>query len=236
MSQNPKAGALIAVVGADGSGKTRLARELAVWAAGERPARCCYLGIGSGRLREIIGRFRPAGRWLEGRISNARKTKERSLGGLAAAGLFLATAIRLARFRRAQRLRRRGWAVVADRYPQDEVAGTFDGPLLQDARPGGWLAARLAAAERHIFRRLVASPPDLVIKLAVDVGTALARKPGHRRAAIEKKIAVMANLSYKGARIAELDARSPFETVFGEARGLAADVFGLEREWPPESS
>ncbi len=228
MTTNLNSGALIAVVGADGSGKTKLVRELVSWVAGERPARRCYLGIGSGRLREIVGRFRPAGRWLEGRISSARKTNERSLGGLAALGLFLGSCIRLARFLRAQRLRRRGWAVVTDRYPQDETAGSFDGPLLRDSNPAGWLAARLAAAERDIFRRLVASPPDLVIKLAVDVDTALARKPGHRRTSIEKKIAVMADLGYKGARIAELDARRPFETVLAEARALAADVFGLE--------
>ena len=45
---------LIAIIGADGSGKTTLAKDLAAEIARERPAEYVYLGLGSGPIGHKI--------------------------------------------------------------------------------------------------------------------------------------------------------------------------------------
>jgi hypothetical protein len=55
--------------------------------------------------------------------------------------------------------------------------------------------------------------PTLVIRINIDIETALARKPDHARDLLEKKIAVTPILTFAGAPVVELDGREPFATV-----------------------
>jgi hypothetical protein len=66
--------------------------------------------------------------------------------------------------------------------------------------------------------------PDLVIRLNVDVETALARKPDHGADLLEAKVAVTPLLKFNGARIVDLDATMPYAEELALAKKAIADV------------
>jgi hypothetical protein len=100
--------------------------------------------------------------------------------------------------------------VITDRYPQVEVPGFYDGPGLSAARPDSWMVAKLAARERAVYDWMASFVPTHVIRLNIDVETALQRKPDHARALIEKKVAATPKLTFNGAPITDLDARMDY--------------------------
>lgn len=227
----PGEGALIALVGADGSGKSTLADMLAETIGRHRKARGCYLGLGSADIRDRIAGFGAPGEYIAAklvkRVDQSRDKDQKIPGAFTALGMYGFSRLRLSRFKRARRLRRQGFIVITDRYPQTEVPGIYDGPLLSAARAEGFIVRMLAAAERRIYERMVADRPDLLIKLVIDAETALRRKPDHRRCDIEVKVAVTGKLTFGGAKIVEIDAGRPLEQVFGELERIVLPALGI---------
>jgi thymidylate kinase len=216
---------LIAIVGADGSGKSTLAADLvAELRAGGRRVELCYLGLGTGDLGNRIKRWPLIGRALAGllgrKADQARDRSARIPGLPTALVIYRLSQVRARRFRRVLALRRAGVTVLTDRYPQTEVPALFEGPGLSAARAESAAIRRLAARERALYEWMASYVPDLVIRLNVDVETALARKPDHERALIERKVAVVGQLGFNGARIVDLDATRPYAEV--KAAALAA--------------
>jgi hypothetical protein len=82
------------------------------------------------------------------------------------------------KLRGALRARNSGMVVICDRYPQCQVMGFNDGPLLSDwlDRPDGLLRA-VAQWEFTPYHWSEIYPPDLVIKLDVSPEIAIRRKP-----------------------------------------------------------
>ena len=68
--------------------------------------------------------------------------------------------------------------------------------------------------------------PDLVIRLNVDVETALVRKPDHGVDLLKAKVAVTPFLKFNGARIIDLDATMPYAEELAAAQKAVADVLG----------
>jgi thymidylate kinase len=206
---------IIAVVGCDGSGKSTLAADLLAHVKRSRPADTVYLGLGSGAMGNRIKAWPIIGplleRILSSRASRARDPKDKIPGIATAFVLYRLSLRRKAQFDRLLAMRERGITVVTDRYPQVEVPGFYDGPGLSAARAEGWVIQKLAAKERAIYERMAAYVPTLVIRLNIDVETALARKPDHARALIERKVAVTPSLKFNGATIVDLDATMPYD-------------------------
>ena len=107
--------------------------------------------------------------------------------------------------------------VVTDRYPQIEVAGFYDGPGLSAARAGNRVVGWLAARERWMYVWMAGHRPTLVIRLDIDLPTAVARKPDHDQALLARKIAATSQLRFQGATIVDLDARAPYAQVREQA-------------------
>ena len=229
---SPNRGALIAMVGADGSGKSTLAKMLAEEIGRHRRARAIYLGLGSADMRDRIAALPvigpPFAAHLVRRADQARDREQRIPGVTTALVMIVLSRMRFRRYRRAHRARARGYVVVSDRYPQTEVPGIFDGPLLSAARPGNAVVHFLANAERRIYERMASVPPDLVIKLHVSVETSLRRKPDHRRRDVEAKVAVTRSLNFAGAACVDVDADRPLEAVFEEIVGLVLPALGID--------
>ncbi|MCJ2182664.1 hypothetical protein MTR62_08175 [Novosphingobium sp. 1949] len=205
----------VALVGCDGSGKSTLAHDLVARLGQHAPTTSVYLGLGTGELGRRLARMPVigplVGRFFTRKAAGVHDNPEGRLPGPATALVMLGFSLaRRHRFRRVAALRGRGIQVVTDRYPQAEVAGAFDGPGLAWTRKGATLSEALARRERAIYQAMAALPPTLVIRLNVDIDTALARKPDHDRALLEKKVAVMAKLTFGGARIVEVDATRPY--------------------------
>ena len=222
----------LALIGCDGAGKSTLAADLTKRLNRLAPTRSVYLGLGTGDLGRRIGQlpvFGPiAERFLSGKAKKAHDAPGKRLPGLAtASAMFGFSLLRLRRFRQVLAYRERGIQVVTDRYPQAEVAGTFDGPGLAWTRKGSPLVEKIAMRERALYEDMSAYQPTLVIRLNVDADTALARKGDHERAQLERKLAVIPTLLFGGAPIVDIDATRPYQDVLATVLDVAAR-YGLQ--------
>jgi hypothetical protein len=205
---------LIAVVGSDGSGKSTLAADILAHIRKSRPAEMGYLGLGSGEQGRAIGRWpligAPLQRYLEG-VADTLRDPHSTIPGMPAARY----AMRRSRKRRARfdallERRREGVTIVTDRYPQLEVPGLHDGPILA-GKPSSDAVAELQQRERALYAGMAIWVPTLVIRLNVDVDTVMARKPDHSRKLIERKVETVPLLKFNGAPIFDLDATMPYD-------------------------
>ena len=205
---------LIAVVGSDGSGKSTLSADLLAHVQKTRRAESGYLGLGSGEQGRRIGRWPvigpPLHRFLDGIADRLREPGEPIPGLLAARYALNKSKKRRAKFESLLGARRAGIAIVTDRYPQLEVPGLHDGPILAGRAPNAHLTA-MQAEERALYAEMAAYVPTLVIRLHVDVDTVMARKPDHDRALITRKVETVPLLTFNGAPIVDIDATIPYE-------------------------
>lgn len=224
----PALAPLVAIIGADGSGKSTLAADLAAAFLRERPTAHVYLGLGSGPLGQRIAAFPVIGRLLgpilEKKAGRTRDPKDMIPGLMTALVVYRFSLQRKKRFDAMMDLRRRGVFVITDRYPQTEVPGFYDGPGLSAARAGSWVVRWLAAREAKLYAEMAAHRPTLVLRLSIDLESALARKPDHGRALVEQKIAVTPQLTFGGARIEEIDATMDYAAERALARKLIDQV------------
>lgn len=205
---------LIAVVGSDGSGKSTLSADLLVHIQRTRAAESGYLGLGSGEQGRRIGRWPiigpPLHRFLDGIADRLREPGEPIPGLIAARYALNKSKKRRAKFDALIEQRRAGKVIVTDRYPQLEVPGLHDGPILAGRATSARLAA-MQAEERALYAEMAAYRPTLVIRLHVDVDTVMARKPDHDRALITRKVETVPLLAFNGAPIVDIDATIPYE-------------------------
>ncbi|MCI4592086.1 hypothetical protein MOK15_18520 [Sphingobium sp. BYY-5] len=208
----------VALIGCDGSGKSTLARDLVALLDRQTPTRSMYLGLGTGDLGRriadipLIGRI--AERFLSGKAKKAHDGPKKRLPGLATALVMFGFSLaRYHRFRKALGYRAHGIQMITDRYPQAEISGSFDGPGLSWTRKGSTLVEAIASRERSLYTGMAAYQPTVVVRLNVDVDTALSRKADHQRDMLERKLAVVPTLSFGGANIVDIDATRPYEEV-----------------------
>ena len=224
---------LFAIVGADGAGKSKLSADLLAHIRRTRPAEAGYLGEGSSVTGRKIGRWPLIGPWLKGRLENvADRLRDPSgpiPGQIAARYALHRSRKRRRRFEALLEERRRGVVIVTDRYPQIETPGLHDGPILAGAATSPALA-RLKAEEHAIYAEMAAYVPTLVIRLKVDIETAMARKPDHDRRLIALKIASLPRIAFNGAPIVVLDATMDYAEELSKAK---AAVDAALASWPP---
>jgi len=104
----------------------------------------------------------------------------------------------------------RGMVVLTDRYPQNEIIGFNDGPLLARLTAVPLWLRRREAAVYALAHRL---PPDLVIKLTVTPETAAQREPDMNPEVIRQRIGELKRLAFPGARVVCVDAEQPLAEV-----------------------
>lgn len=200
---------LFAVVGADGSGKSRLSADLIAHINRTRPAEAGYLGEGSSVTSRKIGRWPIVGPAIKnrlGRVADTLRNPDALIPGLIAAQYALHRSRKRARrFESLLERRRQGIVIVTDRYPQIEKPGLHDGPILAGVAATPALA-RIKEAEHALYARMAAYVPTLVVRLTIDIDTAMARKPDHDRRLVAMKIASLPAITFNGAPMLDLDA------------------------------
>ena len=222
----PAGGLLVAVLGADGSGKSTLTGDLRRWFAPKYDTYAVYLGSGDGPSSVL----RLPLRWAKQHILGLSKTNSPGTtpGGQRSKSLQLSRviwALVLARekrqkLQRAMLARTRGLLVITDRYPQTQVAGSNDGPLLsgwiQSANPLLRFVARRELAPYTLADRF---PPDLILRLDVAPDVAAGRRPGQSRDYLKARIDLVTGLEFPRSRfgIVALDANRPYDSVLGDA-------------------
>ncbi|WP_089566914.1 hypothetical protein [Escherichia coli] len=118
-----------------------------------------------------------------------------------------------------RRLAQSGVLVVSDRFPQAEISGFYyDGPGIGVERATGKISMFLAQRERRLYQKMAQYRPELIIRLGIDIDTAISRKPDHDYAELQDKIGVMSTIGYNGTKILEIDARAPYSEVLEQAQ------------------
>ena len=218
---------LVALVGCDGSGKSTVGAALLAWMQERGEARLCHLGKQTGNIARAVARWPIVGGRFDKAITTGTKSaRQRGAGVFAALAVYLFSMRRVRRFRRMLAIRRSGVAILADRFPQMAVPGSLDGLGLARVQPRTAFARMLARRERRHYEWMTSYRPDLVIRLNVDLATALARKPDHKPSSLATKIADVPRLSFNGAPIVDIDATQPIDSVVAEARRALAALLG----------
>ena len=221
----PGSGVVISIVGLDGSGKSTLVREVRRWLGAEVDVTPCYFGTGDGEPSLFFRPFKAVSR-LVARVVRTRP-KGASHGvvsdrppGLGYSVLFAVWAIAVAIDKRQKILAThrgasRGLVVVTDRYPQNEIAGFNDGPLLHRLLK---CPAALKRFEASVFEMAQRAPPDLAIKLQVGRDTVVQREPQMLESIIDQRIAWLNELTFSSTRVVSIDATRPLEEVHRRAK------------------
>jgi hypothetical protein len=186
------------------------------------PAERRYLGLVSGEMGDKIKELPFIGVKLEDNLhqkANRALDMEKKLPGLGTALImYMLSLWRAAQLLRVIRLSRRGVKVIADRYPQVEVPGFhYDGPGLTVHRTDNWLVRKFARQEQRMYEWMAEQKPSLVIRLTIDVDTALQRKPDHDIVELRDKISIMPRLTFNGAQLCDIDSTIPYAQVMEAA-------------------
>jgi thymidylate kinase len=214
-------GAIVAIVGADGAGKStaveelgaRLGKTFAVTRAhlGKPPKSIVSRVLGNAsRARSLLLRVL---RLIGARPAPARSTED----------AVLATALARDRYRAFRRIRRiatNGGLVICDRFPLRELT-VMDGPRVQRLMdPNRWrrLTARLAARERGYYRAI--TRPDVLIVLRVDPETAVARVPNERPDFVRARWQEVWAIDWNAASAHVIDAGEPRREVHSRLMAL----------------
>jgi thymidylate kinase len=216
----PGGGCVIAIVGVDGSGKTTVTATIRTWLGAEVDVVPIYFGTGEGRPSPLLRPFKllvPLARRIL-----ATKPKGASHGpvsdrppSLLYSLLMMMWATIVAREKRnkllaARRGAQRGLVIITDRYPQNEISGFNDGPLLTRLTTVPHWLRSFETAAYALVQRL---KPDLVVKLDVLPETAARREPEMDPAIIRERIMDLQRLTFAGARIVRVDAEQPLVDV-----------------------
>jgi len=184
-------GTIIAIVGADATGKSTLVSETSRWLrrnfvlntvhAGKPPSTLLTAPINFllALYRPLIHRIRPVRKLEEDSSSHVRvvrderKTPNSLIYAIRAVGLAWDRRALLGKVRRASA---NGEIIVCDRYPTSAI-GMMDSPRLMDDPTRKGLVAPihnwLSRVERNLYRQI--PPPDIVLRLKVSLETAKMR-------------------------------------------------------------
>ena len=215
----PGGGCMVAMIGVDGSGKSTSVATMRAWLGSKVDVVPIYFGTGDGRPSLLLRPFKlamPLMRVFKSKPKGASHGKiSGHVPGLLYSLLLMVWAVAVAMDKRkklaaARRGTNRGLIVLADRYPQNQILGFNDGPLLTRLTVVPHWLRRFEGAAYALARRL---PPDLVIKLVVTPETAARREPEMDPAVIRERIAALQRLELPGARVVCVDAEQPLAEV-----------------------
>jgi len=211
-------------VGCDGSGKSTMVGETRAFLAPKLDVFPMDLGSGDGSsslvrkpmkvVRDMA--FGPSRN--KGTIAKKAEVGASHPGAMSAAKALWAVTLaaeKNRKLRQVMKARTRGMVVICDRWPQMQFAGELDGPRLTHWAGGAAWQRRLAAYELRPYELARRFPPDLVIRLDVDVDTAAERRPEDGRDYLEHRIGLVRALTFDGSLFGavDIDATQPPDKV-----------------------
>ena len=221
-------GAIIALVGGDGAGKSTAIAGANGWLAKYFETRKIHLGKPpqSWATRGIRAASL-ASRWLGARLGRNWSMS----AGLAAEApaflryLWLLRRVSVARdryraYRRARSFATNGGLVVSDRFPLEQLKSMDgrQGYRLGALAPGNRLIARLVAAEERYYQRIM--PPELLIVLRADPELAVQRRPEQAASIVRARNQEIWEADWASAHAQIVDANRPQAEVLAMIKSL----------------
>ena len=214
-------GKLISFLGVDGSGKTTVAKDIQKWLSWKIDCRYVYLGTGQGKssLLNRLVRARGEKKIAAGEAVNTQKkvaeTAQSHMSFKKALKKTVLNVVALSNMRykyrsikNIEKMKGEGVIVLTDRFPQDKYFGINDGanitptgqPLLDVINNA------LSRKEKKILGKILQYHPDVIIKLIIPLEVSRSRKQDSPIESIKRKIEIVENLHYDGAK--EYEVRS----------------------------
>ena len=205
---SPSGGCVVAFLGCDGAGKSTTIKYVKKEFGKKIDVKTVYLGSGDGSSSLLRKPMKLVAKRVGGKgvghavekeyADNKGNKKKVSLKARLYSIAKVIWADTLANEKKKKlkditKARNNGMLVLVDRYPQTEIPGYSDGPLLTKylEKQSGFLY-RKAKKELDIYNTAYINPPDLTLKLMVPTEVAIARKPEMTAEEIDnKKAAVM---------------------------------------------
>lgn len=217
-------GLLIAFMGADGSGKSTQVKQTLKWLGWKFDVGHVYFGSGDGPvslLRKplvIVRRRKKAksGEKISSSNGSSSQKKRLSLKSRVFTACWALSLIneKQKRLMSAIRARNMGMVVICDRFPQNQISGFNDGPIMSDWVNDSWTWSQLAKYELKKFEQFCSISPDLVIKLNVSEEVSAARKNDTPPEMIAKKIDFIKKVKFtQSVKVVELNADMPLDEI-----------------------
>jgi len=221
-------GAIIALAGGDGAGKSTSVDELYVWLSKEFETMKVHIGkptrslltLGVAVARRIVGLFGSSSH-KEGGVSSLTETD--SPGAPSYLRLLRSVCIARDRYRlyvKARRFAMGGGVVICDRYPLSQIQ-LMDGPTVKQSLQGATInrvSGFLLRAEAWYYQQIL--PPELLVVLKVDPETAVRRKTNEEAAYVRARSREIWEANWQGTRVRVIDASRPKADVLSELQSL----------------
>lgn len=226
-------GIIVAFLGSDGSGKSTLIKEIEKKLSKNIDIKTVYLGSGDGKssimrspllivykILQNIGILNPKARSLSVTEKNKVEYKEKKVGmifrklGKIPWAITLSSE-RLSKIKKIIKLRNRGFFIVTDRYPQNQIIGSQDGPKLKkEVTSKNKILSLFARLEQRSYKIAEINQPDLLFRLQVKPEVATARKP-KEVTAIKSKISteIINSLKFEKSRIFDIDVNRDVDLI-----------------------
>jgi len=209
-------GTVVALVGADGAGKSTCARALTHWLGSELHVHWAHLGRPPRSLATLAaGALLKSVRWIEARVGMRHGPAGRYFELLR----YLCTARdRHRAYRRARRAATAGGIAICERYPIRENRFLVGPSLAQRGRLDltGPLAEFLRHRELAYYARM--APPDLIFVLRVAPDVAVARKRDEPADYVRRRAQRIWETDWSQSRGRIIDAGRPLAEVLADLR------------------
>jgi thymidylate kinase len=226
---DPIGGLVVTFLGPDGCGKSTLTRAVRKWLGWKLDVHPVYFGSGSGSVSPLRWPLKIAlGLYRRLRFGSTAPPAQGD-GAVRKARWVWAIALAIekrSRMRAVARARNRGMVVICDRYPQVQVTGFNDGPLLAGwvDDPRAW-RRRIARWEFGVYQSLARNAPDLAIKLQVSPAVARLRKPEITTAESQRRLEALARIDFgERCRHVVVDADQPLDRVLADVKRAVWDL------------
>ena len=223
---SPSGGLVVAILGCDGAGKSTTLSYIKEEFNKKLDVVSIYFGSGDGsssllrKPMKLVARKvggKGVGHAVEKEYAEKKKVSLKSRLYSFAKILWAVTLAKEKKSKQKQMVKARnnGLLVLTDRYPQSNMPGAGDGPLLYKYRDGKGMAKKIADWEQKVYESFSVNAPDLTIKLMVPTEVAIARKPEMTVDEIENKKSIVMSMDIS-EHTAVIDTSRPFEITRGE--------------------
>lgn len=219
-------GMTIAIIGADGAGKSTIIGHMRKYLSWKLKSRTYYMGSQEPSFRSkvlhlgvlfwgkayragslLLKREHPFNRVLMGFFRLSRNIHHLSI-----------SLDRYRRYRTGRQQALQGSIVIYDRYPLTAIHAVMtgkpmDGPHIAAETPGRQdkITQSLSMLEQKIYRKI--RPPDYLVRLHVSPSVSQERKPDHDFGMIVAKSRALKEMDQTGLNIIDINADAPFDEV-----------------------
>jgi thymidylate kinase len=219
-------GRVVAVIGADGAGKSTVLQDLHKWLAWKLKVRRHYMGsqqpsLVTQLLYTLYRMMRKAHRIWSSVVGEKRISSSllRWLQSLSRNVYHLSVGQdRYHRYISSRQQAAQGAIVLCDRYPLAAICSVMegrpmDGPQIavESGQEMDKLTRALSRMEQEIYRKI--RPPDHIFVLHVSPEVSQRRKPDHDPEMIQAKSQALKQMDRQGLHILDVDADQPYEQV-----------------------